>query len=136
FEKLLAGKDGFKRATKDARRRPIAVNAEDYLPPLNGQHLVLTIDSNIQMIAEQELAAACIEHRAKRGEVVVMDPQTGDVLAIANWPTFDPQNLEDTTRELRRNRVLTDPYEPGSTIKPFIVGPSIAMKLTTPDEVF
>lgn len=136
FEKLLAGKDGYKRAMKDARRRPIAVNAEDYLPPINGQHLVLTIDSNIQMIAEQELAARCNEYGAKRGEVVVMDPQTGDVLALANWPTFDPQNLIDTTKDLRRNRVLTDPYEPGSTIKPFIVGPALAMKLTTPGEVF
>lgn len=136
FEKLLAGKDGYKRALKDARRRPIAVNAEDYLPPQNGQHLVLTIDSNIQMIAEQELAAKCTAVKAKRGEIVIMDPETGDVLALANWPTFDPQNLEDTTKDLRRNRVLTDPYEPGSTIKPFIVGPAIAMNLTRQDEVF
>ncbi|MGH7179018.1 MAG: hypothetical protein ACREJC_16695, partial [Tepidisphaeraceae bacterium] len=71
FEKLLAGRNGFKVSLKDARRRPIAVAAEDYLPPQNGQHLILTIDANIQMIAEQELAAACAEFRAKRGEVVV-----------------------------------------------------------------
>ena len=59
-----------------------------------------------------------------------MDPKTGDVLALANWPTFNPQNLEDSTPELRRNRCLTDPYEPGSTIKPFIVGPAMAWNIT------
>jgi cell division protein FtsI/penicillin-binding protein 2 len=83
YEKLLAAKNGFKTTLKDARRRPISVAADDYLPPQNGQHLMLTIDSNIQMIAEQELAAACTEFNAKRGEVVVMDPKSGDVLALA-----------------------------------------------------
>ncbi|HTL29577.1 MAG TPA: penicillin-binding protein 2, partial [Tepidisphaeraceae bacterium] len=136
YEKLLAGKAGFKRVLKDARRRPIAVAAEDYLPPQNGQHLILTIDSNIQMIAEQELARACTDNRAKRGEVVVMDPRTGDVLALGNWPNFNPQNLEDSKPETRRNRVLTDPYEPGSTIKPFVAGPAIAWKVSRPGEVF
>jgi cell division protein FtsI (penicillin-binding protein 3) len=75
FEKLLAGKDGFKRTLKDARRRPIAVAADDYLPPLHGQHLILTLDANIQMIAEQELAHTCEQYRAQRGEAVIMDPR-------------------------------------------------------------
>src|SRR4051794_22903032 len=136
FEKLLAGKDGFKRSVKDARRRSIAVAAEDYVPPQNGQHLILTIDANIQMIAEQELARVCEENRAKRGEVVVMDPLTGDVYALANWPTFNPQNLEDSAPEVRRDRALTDPYEPGSTIKPFIAGPAFAWRITKPTEIF
>ncbi|HLL91128.1 MAG TPA: penicillin-binding protein 2, partial [Tepidisphaeraceae bacterium] len=135
FDPTLAGKDGYIRVLKDARRRAIAVNAEDYLPPQHGKHLVLTIDANVQMIAEQELAATCQKYRAARGEVVVMDPKTGDVLALANWPTFNPQNLEDSTAELRRNRVLTDPYEPGSTFKPFLVGPALAQRITRVDEV-
>ncbi|MGH7214074.1 MAG: peptidoglycan D,D-transpeptidase FtsI family protein [Tepidisphaeraceae bacterium] len=136
FEKTLAGKDGFVRQLKDARRRAIAVAAEDYLPPLHGQHLVLTLDANIQLIAEQELAAACEVVRAKRGEVIVMDPRTGEVLALANYPTFNPQNLDDSTADLRRNRCLTDPYEPGSTIKPFIIGPALAWDITRVGEVF
>jgi cell division protein FtsI/penicillin-binding protein 2 len=136
FEKELAGRDGFKRTLKDARRRPIAVAAEDYLSPAHGQHLVLTIDANIQMIAEQELAAQCEAFRAGRGEAIVMDPKTGDVLAMANWPTFNPQNMEDSTPDVRRNRCLTDPYEPGSTFKPFIVGPAIAQRVTRPGEVW
>lgn len=136
YEKVLAGKNGYKRTLKDAKRRAIAVTAEDYLPPQNGQHLILTIDANIQMIAEQELKAACAEFAAKAGEVVVMDPTTGDVLALANWPTFNPQNLNDSTKDVRRNRCLTDPYEPGSTIKPFIAGPALAWGVTKPTEIF
>jgi cell division protein FtsI/penicillin-binding protein 2 len=130
FQKDLAGKNGFKRVEKDARRRPIGVILEDYLPPSHGRHLVLTIDSNIQMIAEQELAEACRAVRAKRGEVVVMDPQTGVVLAMANWPAFSPQNIDEVEREVRRNRCVTDSYEPGSTLKPFIMGPALEWNFT------
>src|SRR5687768_5301973 len=136
FEKQLAGKDGFKRTLRDFRGRPLAVAAEDYLPPQHGQHLILTIDGNIQMIAEQELTAACAQFKATRGEVIVMDPFTGDVLALANWPTFNPQNIEDSSPDVRRNRALTDPYEPGSTIKPFIVGPALDWRVTRVNEVW
>ena len=113
---------------KDARRRPIAVSAEDYLPPQNGQHLMLTIDANIQMIAEQELADACETSTPSAAKSSSWTRSTGDVLALANWPTFNPQNLEDSTTDIRRNRCLTDPYEPGSTIKPFIAGPALAVE--------
>jgi cell division protein FtsI/penicillin-binding protein 2 len=136
FEKMLAGKDGFKRTLKDARRRPLAVAADDYLPPLHGQHLILTLDANIQMIAEQELAHTCDSYKAKRGEAIVMDPKTGDVLAMANWPNFNPQSMEESTPEIRRNRCLTDPYEPGSTAKPFVAGPALAWKFTRLNEVW
>jgi cell division protein FtsI (penicillin-binding protein 3) len=136
FEKELAGKDGFKRTLRDFRGRPLAVATEDYIPPQHGQHLILTIDGNIQMIAEQELTIACEKYKATRGEVIVMDPKTGDVLALGNWPTFNPQNLEDSTPENRRNRCLTDPYEPGSTLKPFIAGPAMAWNITRPNEVW
>ena len=136
FESRLAGRNGYWRPMKDARRRPIGVTAEDYVPPVHGQHIVLTLDANIQMIAEQELAAACRRFRADRGEIIVMDPHSGDVLALANWPTFNPQYLNDSPPAQRRNRCLTDPYEPGSTIKPFIVGPALMWSITRPEEVW
>ena len=136
FENLLAGRDGFKRTLKDARHRPISVAAEDFLPAQHGQHLILTIDANIQMIAEQELKEACEFFHAKGGEVVVMDPRTGEVLALANWPTFHPQNLGDSDPKVRLNRCLAAPYEPGSTIKPFIVGPALAQRITRVGEVW
>jgi cell division protein FtsI/penicillin-binding protein 2 len=136
YEKLLKGQDGFERVLKDARRRPIAVAEEDYLPAQNGQQLVLTIDANIQMIAEQEMAARCNLYHAESGACVVMDPHNGDVLAMANWPTFNPQNLDDSKPDVRRNRLLTDPYEPGSTIKPFIAGPAFSWNVVHPTDIF
>ena len=136
FDRELAGTDGFERVLKDARRRPVGVADDDYVAPRHGRHLVLTVDANIQAMAEQELADTCAHYSAKRGEVVVMDPRTGDVLALANWPTYDPAELDRTSRELRRDRALTDPYEPGSTIKPFIVGPSLGWHVTHASEIF
>jgi cell division protein FtsI/penicillin-binding protein 2 len=140
YDKILTGKDGFERLTKDARRRPIGVAAEDYLPPQHGQHIVLTIDSNIQMMAEQALAEACDKNKAKRGEVIVLDPHTGEILAMANWmagyPGFNPSNLNDSPQEARRNRAITDPYEPGSTFKPYMAGPALQWGVTRPDEVW
>jgi cell division protein FtsI (penicillin-binding protein 3) len=136
FDKMLAGKDGYERVLKDARRRPLFVAADDYLPPQHGQHLVLTIDSNIQMFAEQALAEACVKNKAKRGEVIVMDPYTGEVLALANYPSFDPQNIDDVKPENRRDNALVSPYEPGSTIKPFILGPALMWHQTRPTEIW
>ena len=136
FNRDLAGADGHQRVLKDARRRPVGVTDDDYVAPRHGRHLVLTIDANIQAIAEHELADTCQKYSAKRGEVVVMDPATGDVLALANWPTYDPADLEKTSPQVRRDRAVTDPYEPGSTIKPFIVGPSLQWGVTRDDDVF
>lgn len=136
YESVLAGRNGYKRTMKDARRRGIAVAADDYLPPQHGQHLMLTIDANIQMITEQELAATCEIFRAKAGEAVVIDPFTGEIKALANWPTFHPQYLEDSTAEWRTNRAVVVPFETGSTIKPYIVGPAIAWNLTRPEELW
>src|SRR5438132_14185964 len=65
-----------------------------------------------------------------------MDPKTGEVLALANWPTFSPQNLQDAPAEVRRNSTLAMPYEPGSTIKPFIMGPALQWHVTRPEEIW
>jgi cell division protein FtsI (penicillin-binding protein 3) len=136
FNKLLAGRDGTKRTLKDARRRPLFVDADDYQPAEHGQQVVLTIDANIQTIVEQQLAETCEKFRAKTAEAVVMDPFTGDVLALANYPSFNPQAINDTPPAQRRNRAIVDPYEPGSTIKPFIVGPALQKQVTRWDEIF
>jgi cell division protein FtsI/penicillin-binding protein 2 len=140
YDKILSGRDGFERLTKDARRRPIGVAAEDYLPPEHGEHLVLSIDSNLQMFAEEQLNDTCTTYKAKRGEVILMDPHNGEILAMANWltgyPGFNPSNLNDSPQDARRNRAITDPYEPGSTFKPFMVGPALMWNVTRPQEVW
>jgi cell division protein FtsI (penicillin-binding protein 3) len=136
YNNLLSGRAGFAREMKDAQRRPIGVDAQDYLPPRHGQHLVLTIDANLQMIAEEELRDAVEKVRSDRGEFVAIDPRTGEILALANYPTFNPQTLSDSTPNLRRDSALVAPYEPGSTFKPFIAGPAFMWHVTTPWEVW
>ncbi len=133
---ILAGRDGRVRTRTDVRGRPVEADADEYLPPVHGRHVVLTIDATIQLAAEQELAAACEQFGATGGNVVVMDPKTGEILALANWPTFDPTQIGNARPEVRRNRALTDPYEPGSTMKPFTASAALAEGLTRPDEVF
>jgi cell division protein FtsI/penicillin-binding protein 2 len=119
--KTLSGKDGHKRSVKDARRRNIGTDLADYQSPAHGRHLILSIDVNIQNIVEQELSRTCREFSSTGGEAVVLDPNTGDLLALANYPTFSPQLIDEATSEQLTNRALVLPYEPGSTIKPFIV---------------
>ena len=136
FNRDLSGRNGYKRLEKDARRRPIGIDAGDYVPPMHGQHMILTIDASIQFIAEQELAAAVTKFRAESGEVIVIDPRTGEVLALANYPTFHPQHLSESRPEARLNRAIVVPYEPGSTFKPFIAGPAIMWRQTRPAEIW
>lgn len=136
YNSLLTGKPGFAREMKDAQRRPIGVDAQDYVPPRHGQHIVLTIDANLQMIAEEELRDAVEHVHGKRGEFIAMDPWTGEILALANYPTFNPGTLSDSTPDERRDSALIAPYEPGSTFKPFIAGPAFMWNVTTPWEVW
>lgn len=136
YDKTLSGKDGEKRSLKDARRRSIRTDEADYHPPTHGEHLVLTIDANIQTIVEQELTATCKEFGAASGEAVVMDPMTGAVIALANFPTYSPGEIEDSRADQRTNRALVFPYEPGSTIKPFIVSRALDRKQASLAEIF
>ena len=136
FEKQLAGRVGQQRVLKDARRRAIEVNEEDYVPPEHGRHLMLTIDANIQMIVEQEMAETCSGNKGKRAETVVLDAKTGEVLALANWPSFNPQDLNASTPEARTNNALVSPFEPGSVLKPFIAGWAMADGVVSWNQMF
>lgn len=136
FNTLLSGTDGYRISLRDARRRSIETTADDYVPPTHGNHLVLTIDARIQRIVETELAATVSFFGASGGECVVMDPQTGAVLALANVPTFDPLTIRDSTQEQRTNRSLVLPYEPGSTLKPFIVAKALDEGVVKLDQMF
>ncbi|MGA2583398.1 MAG: penicillin-binding protein 2 [Tepidisphaeraceae bacterium] len=136
FNTMLAGQPGFERQTKDARRQPIGVDDDDYLPPKHGTHLVLTIDANLQMLAEEELQRTIEQNKAKRGEFIAMDPRNGEILALANYPTFNPQTLSDSLPDMRRNSALVAPYEPGSTFKPFFAAPALMWHVTTPWEMW
>ena len=93
--------------------------------PQDGTDLALSIDGKIQYIAFTELQKAVEQHHAKAGAIVVLDVKTGEVLAMANLPTYNPNTRQGLTGAQLRNRVMTDTYEPGSTLKPFTVALAI-----------
>jgi cell division protein FtsI (penicillin-binding protein 3) len=118
YQDWLAGKAGSRRVIKDRLGR-IVEDMQSITPPQEGHDLRLSIDSKIQYLAFRELKAAVERHKAKAGGIVVLDVQTGEVLALANVPTFNPNNRVKLKRDRTRNRVVTDLFEPGSTLKPF-----------------
>ncbi len=121
FQKDLAGHDGSRRVIKDRLGR-VVEEIGDSVAALNGRDITLSIDSKIQFFAYQRVRDAVAEHKAKAGSVVVLDAKTGEVLALANYPSFVPGDRKKLTGEQLRNRALTDTFEPGSTMKPFIIG--------------
>ncbi|HSI53397.1 MAG: peptidoglycan D,D-transpeptidase FtsI family protein [Ramlibacter sp.] len=131
FEKQLAGRAGMRRVIKDRLGRVVEDVGEQVLP-VDGRDLQLSVDSKVQFFAYQKLRDAVLEHRAKAGSVVVMDAVTGEVLALANYPSYVPNKRQNLTGEQLRNRALTDVFEPGSTMKPFTVGLALENKLVTP----
>lgn len=121
FDKDLAGKPGSRRVIKDRLGRVVeGVGTE--VPPVDGKDMQLSIDSKVQFFAYQKLRDTVQAHKAKAGSVVVLDARTGEVLALANYPSYVPDKRQNLTGEQLRNRALTDVFEPGSTIKPITVG--------------
>jgi cell division protein FtsI (penicillin-binding protein 3) len=135
YDKEIHGKPGEIVALTDARRSRYGEAETAGRPAREGASLVLSLDSGVQFAAERELATAMEEHRAKSGSVVVMDPWNGEILAMASAPDFDPNEFQRYPAESRRNRVIADSYEPGSTFK--IVTGSIGLEsgLVNLDEI-
>ena len=135
FDGPLQGQPGKRLVQYDARRSGYAGRTiED---PVPGAQLVLTIDQRIQMVAEVELGRAIEETRASAGTIVIMDPNNGELLAVANWPTFNPnepaRNRQDLKR--RKNFAVSTLFEPGSSLKVVTIAAALEENLTTPDEV-
>jgi len=114
----LAGKPGSRRVIKDRLGR-IVEDVESIRHPQQGRDLTLAIDAKIQYLASRELAKTIAEHRAKAAGIVVLDVATGEVLAMANYPSYNPNNRGKLDARRMRNRTVTDLFEPGSTLKPF-----------------
>ena len=131
FNKQLAGKAGSRRVIKDRLGRVIE-DVRDVIPPVDGPDLQLSIDSKVQYFAYEKLKDAVKNHKAKAGSVVVLDAQTGEVLALANYPSYNPNKRVNLSGEQLRNRVLTDSFEPGSTMKPFIAALALDKGLVKP----
>ena len=136
-EKNLAGKAGSRRVIKDRLGYIVEdVAAGTNAAPKDGKELQLSIDSKIQYIAYTHLKDALDKHSAKAGAAVVLDVQTGEILALVNLPTYNPNDRKKLTGEMLRNRVITDTFEPGSPMKSFTVALALETGRVTPNTVF
>jgi len=134
MQETLAGQKGSRRVIKDRLGR-IVEDVESIRAPQQGRDVALSIDRNIQYLAYRELKAAITEHRAKAGGVVVLDAKTGEILALANLPAYNPNNRGRIEPARARNRVLTDLFEPGSTIKPFTAAAALEAGMVKPTTI-
>ncbi|SFU32594.1 peptidoglycan synthetase FtsI [Paenacidovorax caeni] len=134
FDKQLAGKPGSRRVIKDRMGR-VVEGVGDEVPPVDGQDLQLSIDSKVQFFAYQKLRDTVALHKAKAGSVVVLDARTGELLALANYPSYDPGKRQHLTGEQLRNRAITDTFEPGSTMKPITIGLALESGRVRPETI-
>ncbi|HSO46190.1 MAG TPA: penicillin-binding protein 2, partial [Rhodoferax sp.] len=131
FNKELGGRNGSRRVIKDRMGR-VVEDVGEQIAPVDGRDLQLSIDSKVQFFAYQTLKEAVLLHKALAGSVVVLDVRTGEVLALANYPSFVPDKRRNLSGAQLRNRALTDTFEPGSTMKPFVAALALETGRVTP----
>ena len=134
FDSQLAGKAGSRRVIKDRLGRAVEAVGDD-VPPVDGKDIQLSIDSKVQFFAYQKLRDAVTAQKAKSGSVVVLDAQTGEVLALANYPSYSPDDRRNLTGAQLRNIAITDTFEPGSTMKPITAAIALELGRVTPQTV-
>jgi len=133
-QKDLAGRDGTRRVIKDRLGR-VVEDIGDSVAPVDGRDVQLSIDSKVQFFAYQRIRDAVAENKAQAGSVVVLDAKSGELLALANYPSYTPGDRRSLSGEQLRNRALTDTFEPGSTVKPFIAAWALETGRVKPDTV-
>ncbi len=134
FDRMLRGRDGERRTVKDALGQPIGV--DDLRAARPGARVTLTIDAAIQDRAERVLGEVGAKYKPKGATAVVMDPRTGELLALANWPRVDANDLGGAPPYARQNRAVGATYEPGSTFKAFTVAGALQDRIVTPETSF
>lgn len=134
YDDWLSGQSGLKRVVKDRLGR-VVDDVEQIRAPSPGQELRISIDSRLQYLAYRELKRAVQEHQAKSGSVVLLRPDNGEVVAMVNQPAFNPNNRKGVRTSSFRNRAVTDVFEPGSTVKPFVVAAAIDSGRFSPSSV-
>jgi len=131
-QQWLAGVPGSRRVIIN-RRGEAVEDVASIRAPQEGRDLALSLDSRLQYLAFRELKAAVEANKAKAGGLVILDVRTGEILALANWPAYNPNARDRTARERMRNRALTDVFEPGSTLKPFAIAAALDAGAVRPD---
>ena len=132
FNTQLGGRSGTRQVIKN-RLGQVVEDIGEMVPPLDGRDVQLSIDSKVQFFAYEKLKDAVTLHKAQAGSVVVLDVQSGEVLALANYPSYSPDKREKFNNEQLRNRALLDTFEPGSTMKPFVVGLALEKGIVKPE---
>ena len=135
YDNVLRGRDGYMVTSRDAKGRPLIPLLNERQEPTGGNHLVLTIDEDLQHVAQDALRRACEQYTPRRGAIVVQDPRTGEILAVANWPEFDPNDFRRSSPELRRNAAFVDVFEPGSVFKLVTAVGALEERVVQPYEV-
>ncbi len=134
FQRQLLGQPGSRTVVRDRFGR-VVEDVGDQADPVNGRDITLSIDSKVQFFAYQRVRDAVKEHKAKAGSVVVLDTLTGEVLALANYPSYDPADRSRLTGAQLRNRALTDVFEPGSTMKPLVAALAMETGRVKPETI-
>ncbi len=132
YEESLRGTPGAKRVIKDGNGR-LVENVESIRAPDSGKDLILSIDRRIQYLAYRELKSAVQKHKARGGSIVILEARTGEILAMVNQPSYNPNNRSGLKSDYYRNRAVTDTFEPGSTMKPFTVAAGLENGAFRPD---
>ncbi len=132
FNKDLGGKAGSRRVIKDRLGR-VVEDIGEMVPPVDGRDLQLSIDSKVQYFAYEKIKESVINNKAAAGSVVVLDIKTGEVLALVNYPSYSPGKRGNLSGAQLRNRALTDTFEPGSTMKPLVVGLALEKGIVKPE---
>lgn len=135
FDEALSGTAGSRRVIKDRLGR-VVEDVQAVVPPVNGQDLYLSIDAGVQFDLYNGLKKALDEHKAKAGAGIVVDVRSGEILALVNLPTYDPNNGQLRSGPALRNRALVDTFEPGSILKPFTAALALDLKRITPQTQF
>ncbi len=136
YNSFLKGVPGWRMAQKDAKQRELISKQTELVPPVDGYNIHLTIDEVIQSAAEKALAETCKKRNALGGSVIVMDPKSGDVLAMAMYPLYDLNNSRKSSPDTRRNRAITDLFEPGSVFKMITLAGILEEKIFGLEEKF
>lgn len=132
FNQALAGKSGSRRVIKDRLGR-VVEDVGEMLPPVDGEDLQLSIDSKVQYFAYEKIKEAVVNNRAQAGSVVVLDAKNGEILALANYPSYSPNGRGNLSGGQLRNRAMTDTFEPGSTMKPLVISLALEKGIVKPE---
>jgi cell division protein FtsI (penicillin-binding protein 3) len=136
YNDYIRGEAGSSMTERDALGRRVLVQGVERLRIPPGSDLHLTLNTSMQHIAEKELEAAVLKYRAKAGVAIVMEPFTGEVLTLANYPAFDPNHYSKQSAEQRRNRAVTDSFEPGSTFKTILAAAALEEGVVGKEDLF